>query len=839
MQPAHVRRVAVDFGSGLNVEGVEIMSICPTDEELAGYAGGAIDGELRVRIASHLMACRRCAAWVTEAYADDGMLAEFRNTLKSKPVFQREGLAVDVAKGRTSKPFDEENGSRGSAPEELRTAPKIEGYQILGVVGQGGMGIVYRAVQLKLRRTVALKVLPAIFGAVSQVIVDRFRREATAAARLHHTNIVPIYDFGESRDAYYYAMELIEGQPLNLLIRDLLQSGAPAASPAQLATILTHATAHGAPLPRPEVGANDSCIDTNSGSSHGTSAAGRGRAYFRQVARWVADAADALHYAHEQGIIHRDVKPSNLILSRDGRIMVTDFGLAKSEEDASVTLTGSLVGTMRYLSPEQALAKRIPVDHRTDVYSLGATLYELLCLRPAFPGTDDKQILASIITQDPIRPRKILPAVPPELQTICLKTLEKAPDNRYATARAFAEDLRRYLGDLPIVAKNPGALRRTVKLIKRRRAAALVVLLVTTLAAVLPVVMHLKHAETSAKAAEKAERVTRSISDARRHEKEMQWDMVTRGYGEALTIDPTNITALAEFARAKKDQYNHLKSQNGSAPSKLLEESVELCRQALQLSPSDTDALNTMGVVLKKLKRYPEAINAYEKAIALHPKFSAPWENLGVVQALNGEFDKALESLQKATQLAGTSEEQCESPWVNLASVQLAQADPKASDSLRKSMECKRQYAWSWLLLARAELQLSSYEAARSAYTNALKADTLADNRSAWAKRILALAQLRCGNFADAAAEAQSAIDLGDLVSPNRFVLAVAAAKRGDYSGAASHIEEAQKKWPEYLRDPGDIRFDAPEGILWFDKASELKELEAEALRTLVSTPEP
>jgi len=189
----------------------------------------------------------------------------------------------------------------------------------------------------------------------------------------------------------------------------------------------------------------------------------------------MADAAEALHFAHDQNIIHRDIKPANFLITMDHRIMVADFGLAKTAGERSVTMTGSLIGTLRYMSPEQAMAKRVRLDHRTDIYSLGVTMYELLTFQPAFPGNDEKEILGSIIAREPTSARKIDPHVPRELETICFKAMEKLPDARYDTARALADDLRRWSNDLPIAAKPPGVRVRVTKFLRRHRVAALAV----------------------------------------------------------------------------------------------------------------------------------------------------------------------------------------------------------------------------------------------------------------------------------------------------------------------------------------------------------------------------
>jgi hypothetical protein len=185
------------------------------------------------------------------------------------------------------------------------------------------------------------------------------------------------------------------------------------------------------------------------------------------VARLGIQAAEALEHAHQLGVVHRDVKPGNLLVDERGSLWVADFGLAQFQNDARLTQTGDLVGTLRYMSPEQALAKRVVVDHRTDVYSLGATLYELLTLRPVFPGGDRQELLRQIAFEEPQPPRKVKRAIPAELETIVLKALEKNPADRYATAEELGADLRRFLEDRPILARRPGLAERARKWSRR------------------------------------------------------------------------------------------------------------------------------------------------------------------------------------------------------------------------------------------------------------------------------------------------------------------------------------------------------------------------------------
>ena len=390
-----------------------------------------------------------------------------------------------------------------SMSEPAAASPKRLGdFEIVREIGRGGMGVVYEAWQSSLKRRVALKVLSGQLGLTSQAVV-RFRREAEAAAKLHHTNIVPIYATGEQDGTHYYAMELIEGPSLQVVIRALKQGGA-GVSPAGrddttttlsawvMETITGLARAH--PKSEPEAPAR--------GPAQADSLGHTGGAHFDTLARLMAEVADGLDYAHQQGVIHRDIKPSNLLLNPVGpvadrsstagtepgryiatagtelgrytsvRLSINDFGLARVLEQPGMTMTGEFMGTPRYMSPEQIAAGRAPLDHRTDVYSLGATLYELLTLQPPFPGERREQVIAQILHKDPTPPRRVNRKVPVDLETICLKALEKDPDRRYQTAGQMAEDLRRYVNRFAISAKRAGPITRTIKWCRRRPAVA-------------------------------------------------------------------------------------------------------------------------------------------------------------------------------------------------------------------------------------------------------------------------------------------------------------------------------------------------------------------------------
>jgi tetratricopeptide (TPR) repeat protein len=343
------------------------------------------------------------------------------------------------------------------------TPKRLGDFELLRELGRGGMGIVYEARQVSLNRKVALKVLSGGLGLTSKA-VQRFRREAEAAAKLHHTNIVPVYATGEEDGTHFYAMELIDGPSLDHVIRQMRdganapKSGEAAkAEPEQPATVGLGTTGPFTPE-----------ATTGSGTTSATSSSlGSGSQYFDTVARLMAEVADALEYAHKEGVIHRDIKPSNLLVSPAGRFSLNDFGLARMLEQPGMTMTGEFVGTPAYMSPEQITAGRAPLNHRTDIYSLGATLYELLTLQRPFTGERRDEVIAQIMHKEPKAPRKLNPKVPVDLETICLKCMEKDPDRRYQTAGELAEDLRRYVNRFAISAKRAGVVQQAVKWVKR------------------------------------------------------------------------------------------------------------------------------------------------------------------------------------------------------------------------------------------------------------------------------------------------------------------------------------------------------------------------------------
>jgi serine/threonine protein kinase/WD40 repeat protein len=301
-------------------------------------------------------------------------------------------------------------------------------YELLEQIGHGGMGVVYRARQRSLDRVVAIKMMTLGPGSSTE-LVKRFRAEAVSAASLHHPNIVAIHDVGIHEGRHFFVMDYVEGQSLTRLVGNQ-------------------------PLP-----------------------AKRAAAYLQTI-------AEAVHYAHERGILHRDLKPSNVLIDAQDQPHVVDFGLARQlEGDSELTVTGQVLGSPQYLPPEQAAGQRGRVSRRTDVYALGATLYHLLTGRPPFQAESLAQTLDLVLHAEPVAPRLLNPSAPRDLETICLKCLEKEPVRRYPTAQALAEDLRRFLAGEPIQARPLGPAGKAWRWCRRQpvRASLIAALMAVTL----------------------------------------------------------------------------------------------------------------------------------------------------------------------------------------------------------------------------------------------------------------------------------------------------------------------------------------------------------------------
>ncbi len=368
---------------------------------------------------------------------------------------------------------------------------RIGDFRIIREVGRGGMGIVFEAIQESLGRHVALKILPASVEKNPRHLL-RFQREARAAAKLHHTNIVPVFGVGESDGRHYYAMQFIQGLGLDEVadavrrirrnrtrsmsddprpkdasvevLADALLSGNFPATEIQDAASGEFEPLRARPLAASSsIDASDSEIRLP-GQSSTKSSADNGSAYWDSVARIGIQVSEALQYASNEGVLHRDVKPANLLLDLKGTVWVADFGLAKSDESDALTNPGDILGTLRYMAPERFQGQS---DLRSDIYSLGATLYELLTLRPMFDESDRNRLIQRITQEEPTRPRSLDATIPLDLETIVLKAIARDPPDRYPSADAVAADLRHFLEDKPIRARRASHTERVWRWCRR------------------------------------------------------------------------------------------------------------------------------------------------------------------------------------------------------------------------------------------------------------------------------------------------------------------------------------------------------------------------------------
>ncbi len=457
------------------------------DECLIDFVEGALADADAEQVRSHLSECPSCRLAARDTREVMGIMDAVRD--------RQERVWRDQSAAATRRDDSRLHPTRDSFS-------RLGDFEIVGEMGRGGMGEVYRARQVSLNRVVALKVMPAgMLGSASAVA--RFQKEARAAAKLHHTNIVPVYSQGVHDDRYYYAMELIDGASLGELLRDEADASSAAAR-------------------------NWSAI----------------RADMRGVARLVANVADALDHAHRSGVLHRDIKPQNLLLGADRELHITDFGLANVLDEPSVTQTGEMVGTPAYMSPEQVDANPHAIDRRTDIYSLGVTLYEILTGRRPFEGSTREQLVARIRTTEPVPPCKVAPDTPIDLDTICLRALEKDPRRRYQTAGEMAADLRRYADDRPILSRRVSWIEKGVKWVRRHKAMTTIVALVLTISVGLSVWTYQSRAARHREADRLVEEAFRLLA----YESYRETEEPEKYLKTAEELGPTNLARFLEVS---------------------------------------------------------------------------------------------------------------------------------------------------------------------------------------------------------------------------------------------------------------------------------------------------
>ena len=477
-------------------------------------------------------------------------------------------------------------GGLDSAAETIDAAPRpsgaapagparIAGYRILRELGAGGMGSVYEAYDEKMKRTVALKVMAGHL-APSQKAGLRFEQEAWIAGKLDHPNLVKVYDRGAWQDLRYFAMELVDGGSLHDVIQNLKKSG------------------------------RDAKWDLEFGS----------REYIHWAINQVIAAARGLDYAHRQGVVHRDVKPLNLLLSREqGTVKIADFGLAIDIEVTRMTTAGKMLGTPVYMAPEQLLGRTDAIGVATDIYALGVTLFELLTLELPYEAATQQQYLTAAMTQEARRASKINVRVSRDLETVIHATLEKDPTERYRTAAALADDLERVLDLRPIEAKPPSALRRMTQWIRRKPIHAALLAVLTLAIPTLSLLGYLSFQQQQLLRESRIEELWR----------ESNWLVQSSRYSEGmektseiLRLDPDHLYAL----RSRALSATAVGASDPALAAALQQQALDDLARILALEPDASWPHRLQAFVLASFGREREASEA--EAVALQKRSGEP-----------------------------------------------------------------------------------------------------------------------------------------------------------------------------------------------------------------------
>jgi eukaryotic-like serine/threonine-protein kinase len=562
--------------------------------------------------------------------------------------------------------------SEGRATLGPTRPERLGDFRLIREIGRGGMGVVFEAEQESLGRRVAVKVLPRQ-ALLDEKHLKRFEREARIAANLHHTNIVEVFGVGEQDGFHYYVMQYIHGVGLDAMIPLL-------AKLAGLGSIQPQSAAASATMACSENTTAEAAVRQLLGGKAGLRPDGHlDQPYWQSVARIGLQAADALNYAHSQGTLHRDIKPANLLLDTQGTVWLADFGLAKAAQSDDISLSNDVVGTLRYMAPEQF---RGNTDHRSDIYSLGLTLYEQLTLRPAYEETNHSRLIQRITQGPPPAPGSANREIPRDRETIILKAISLDVSQRYQSAEAMADDLRRFLEDQPIRARRVGPVERLGRWCRHNK--SLAILTGTTLFLLVLVIAVASIGYVRTKNALQGEAMERAKAEANAS---LAIDALDRIFER---FSPTRMLMLPQLSR---DGTRNETIEVPCSPilskeaATLLEEMLpfydRLARQTGnddKLRAETAEANRRVGAIRQRLGQFDEAAKAYRRAIALD-------KELGAGSPANPNFKLDVAQIENELGWLYTSRRQvAEARQSHFAALALLQADaslPSAPAALR------------------------------------------------------------------------------------------------------------------------------------------------------------
>lgn len=678
----------------------------------------------------------------------------------------------------------------------VEVVPSIPGYEILREIHRGGQGIVYEAFQKATKRKVAVKIMLAGRFA-SKSALKRFEREIELQAQLKHPNIVAIFDSGSTVEgAPYYVMDYIRGLRID-----------------------TYARERKLALP--------------------------------QILELFNGVCEAVQYAHQQGVIHRDLKPSNVLVDTEGNPKVLDFGLAKamtSDAEPVISLTEEIVGTLPYMSPEQARGTQDEIDTRTDVYALGVMLYELLTGKYPYPVAGKMMdVLRHIMDTPPTPPSRLWNQlsgvlsgsrskrrssqcpIDDEVETIVLKALSKDRERRYQSPADLARDIRHYIAREPLEAKRDSGWYLLRKMVWRHRRRIFVG--ASAVAIVVSIVLFVRAAQQ--------ERMGRALSfnaQAVRAESYGRLAEAAEQFREAAAIEPTLHLPLGNLCRLQTARY--CQAQVGTGDSALLKESIQFCDRAIAVAPAAAGPRSHKGLALLLMNDALAAERTCREGMANDGRSWAIRANLAKALAMQLRIPEAL---QAATEGVGVAEKEgaksvsyAADAWLTLGTLQLAMGDAGAASTVDQALACDRTYAWAHEFAARQRLSEDSPEATADALRHATIADSISPVADPRIKRTLAQAQLKANDAAGALRSAEAALGLDRQDGLTVAIAALAAARNGDLERARNHLASATTIVSNL---PADARFvpTVYHGVLNVTTISELNRF-LEMARTAVGT---